>query len=223
MPRFTDSLKVIKKQIDDVPGLENEAASVNALLRKKEIGLSDVQEAKEMLDDHFSLYKVTGDAKEGAQKEGIRKIREELREFIENEVPDVDIRALNNDVSTAKGISNAIQDRSTRGLTRSSLSLGDLGFFGTGTAFGGPLFGAAFVLAKKVLESTPMRLRFAKWLDGLNDAKKLQVKKELKSGKIPSGLPKEIRDAVGKIPEVTAGAAGAAATLGVMDVVEDQF
>lgn len=197
VPRYTESLKAIKKQVDDIPGLEKVSVEVDNLLNKAkdEIALKDVQRAKELLDEHFSLYKVTGDVKEGVAKEGLSNLRKDLKEFIEKEVKDnngVDIGEINNGVSTAKSTLNAIEERSTRGLTAANLKMGDLATFGTGSFFGGPLGGAAAVLGKKIIESSAVRLKIARYLDGISDAKKLRIQNTLKKGEVPEELKKII-------------------------------
>ncbi len=194
--RYEDALNVIKKQIADTPGLEADNATVDALLKKRTFNLNDIQETKELLDEHFSLYRVTGDPKIGAAKEGIRKIRQELREFIEKEVLDTtgaDIKKLNNNVATARSVADATELRAPRGITRKQVSLSDLGTLGFGAAVN-PLLGVAALFVKKLLESPTIKLKFARWLDGLSDAKKAAVKKQLQAGELPEGLPKEIRD-----------------------------
>ncbi len=190
VPRYTESLKAIKKQVDDVAGLEQVSVQVDNLLNKAkdEIVLSDVQQVKELLDEHFNLYKVTGDVKEGVAKEGLSNLRKDLKEFIEKEVKDntgADIAGLNNEVSTAKSTLNAIEERSTRGLTASNLKLGDMASFGVGTMFGGPLVGLAAVAAKKIVETSAFRLKTSKLLDAWSDAKKLKVRQELLKGNVP--------------------------------------
>lgn len=222
VPRYKEALGAIHKQIEDVPGLEIDRAQINDLLSKKTLKLEDVQAAKELLDAHFQLFKATGDAKEGAVKEGIRRMRSDLREFIENEASTelgVDIRALNNDVSTARGISIATADRSTRALTKSTLTLADIGTFGTGTALANPLFGAALLMAKKAYETPTIRLRIARWVDNLNDAKKLKAKQELELGQIPSELPDEIKKS---LLETGVEAAGAGVGIGVTEGIEQE-
>lgn len=191
IPRFKQTLDTIQKQVTDVPGLENTYREVSELLKKPELTLQDIQRAKELLDDTFSLYKVTGDVKEGAQKEGLAQIRKELKEFIEQEVKGAtgsDIAALNNDVATARSIADAVVERSTRGLTRSNITMGDFGLFGFGSFAGTPLFGAALVLGKKIIESPTIRLRFARLMDRLSDAKKVRIIRELSEGKVPTEI-----------------------------------
>lgn len=191
VPRYKDALNIIKQEIEKIPGLEADVAIVDSLLNKKSIVLQDVQKAKELLDRHFNLYKTTGDVREGAMKEGIRRVRTDLKEFIENEVEvttGANIRQLNNDVSTAKGILVASKARATRGLTRANLSLSDLGILGAGSMFGTPLTGAALLLGKKILQSSSVRLRVARWFEKLSKTQKAKAIQELESGKIPTGI-----------------------------------
>lgn len=188
VPRFKQSLEEIQKQVGETTGLEDVSKEINTLLKKETIALDDVQRVKELVDDHFSLYKVTGDVKEGVAKQGMSNLRKDLKEFIEKEVKEntgADIKALNNEVSTAKSTLNAIEARSTRGLTKSNITLGDYPTFGVGFMLGGIPGGAAAVAAKKIIETSAFKLKFAKLLDGWSDAKKLKVRQELLEGKVP--------------------------------------
>lgn len=196
IPRYEDALTEVLETVKGKRGLESSVREVEDLLKKETLNLSDAQRAKELIDENFKLFKITGDKAESAAKEGVRNLRSELREFIENTVDEAggeDIRTLNNNVATSRGITNAIADRSTRGLTRSSVGLGDLGTFGVGSTFGGPLVGVAAVVGKKIIESSAVRLRFSKWLDNLTDAKKAKVAKELSEGKVPKDMAKAIK------------------------------
>lgn len=196
VPRFVESLKEIKKQISDVPGMQEANAEVDNILKQKVITLNDVQKVKELMDEHFSLYKVTGDVKESVAKEGLVNIRNDIKQFIENEVKSTtgaDIAALNNNVATSKSIVNAVEDRSTRGLTRSNLKMGDLATFGGFSAALSPIGGVAAVAIKKAIESPSIRLRLAKWLDGISDARKLKVIQDLEKGEIPKDISEVIQ------------------------------
>lgn len=211
IPRYTEALTELKKQVSDVAGLQEANAEINALLKKagkidKEgnfvpnkkatIALNDVQKVKELMDDHYSLYKATGDVKEGVAKEGLANIRKDLKVFIEKQVKDstgADIKKLNNNVQTVREITDAIKARSTRGLTRSNLTLSDLSLFTGGSITGTPLFGAALVLAKKIFESPSIRLRIAKYLDDVSDAKKAAIQSELQAGKVPTEINKLVK------------------------------
>lgn len=200
VPRYTEALKAIQKQVDNTPGLQEISVEVENLLKKGkgEVSLNDVQRVKELMDDHFSLYKATGDVKDTAAKEGLANIRKELKEFIEKEVKDntgVDIGVKNNEVATARGIADAIAERSTRGLTRSNIKLGDMGVFAGVSAVATPLVGAAAVFVKKVIESPGMQLKIARFFDKISDAKKLRIQKALEAGKVPDEIAKVVQSA----------------------------
>lgn len=191
VPRFTDALKQIQARVNGVAGLEQVGADVDNLLHKNTLSLSDVQRVKEMLDEHFNVYKVTGDVGESTTKQGLDNIRTELKQFIENQVKDAtgaDIKQLNNNVATARTIKDTIVAREPRGLTRGNLKLGDLGIFGIGSAYGTPLTGLALLFGKKLIEAPSIRLRIARYLDGLSDAKKAKLQSELEAGNVPKEL-----------------------------------
>lgn len=188
IPRYREALTSIKEQIRDVPGLQEANSEVDALIKNKLPSLSDVQRVKELVDDHFNLYNALGDVKEGVAKQGLEQIRNDLQQFIEQQVTlktGADIGRLNNNVATSKSLLNAIEQRSTKGLTSSNIKMGDLGIFGIGSFMGTPLFGAALLFGKKLLESSAIRLRIAKGLDKFSDARKLKFQEQLKQGEVP--------------------------------------
>ena len=105
IPRYREALTAIKQKIQDVPGLQKANAEVDALLKNKTPTLSDIQRVKELMDDHFSLYKATGDVSEGVAKQGLSNIRSDIRSFIEQQVKlktGSDIGLLNNNVQTSR-------------------------------------------------------------------------------------------------------------------------
>jgi len=198
IPRYKQALTEIAKVVDNTPGLEDASKEVAKLLKKRKVTANDIQRVKELMDKHFNLFKVTGGVKESAAKEGLANMRRELKEFLEAQVKEAtgsDIKQLNNDVSTAMSIGINAADRAQRGLTRSVLSIGDIGIFGAGTVVGGPLTGVALVLGKKLLETPGLRLRIAKWLDGLSDAKRLRIQQELEAGNVPKELDTAVKNA----------------------------
>jgi hypothetical protein len=195
VPNYKTALDAVQKELKGVVGQEKSLAEVNALLKKKTVSLSDVQRAKELLDEHFSLYKVTGEVKDATKKQGLANVRSEIRQFIEKEVKETtgaDIKSLNNDVATSNTILQSVKTRSPKGLTSSNLKLGDLGVFGAGTFYGGPITGVALVVLKKIAESPSIRLRVARFLDKIEDSKRNAIIKDLEKGK----MPKEIVDVV---------------------------
>ena len=206
VPRYQEALGEILKQTADTPGLQESTAEVGNLLKKKNIKLEDVQRVKELMDEHFNLYKVTGDVKEGIAKKGLTNIRKDIQTFIENQVKEYsgqDIRSLNKNVQTSKSILNAIETRATRGLTRANISLGDWGaFFGATTVSGGnPFVGAAAVFAKKLYQNPNIKLKVIKYLENLDSATQASVKSSLLSGNIPSQLSQFVKQKAAKVKE----------------------
>lgn len=193
IPRYKEALTSIKTQIQDVPGLQKENIEVDTLLSKKLPILNDVQRVKELMDEHFSLYKVTGDVKEGVAKSGLTNIRSDLREFIEQQVKlktGADISALNNNVATSRTIADAIETRSTRALTRAALSPTDMVAIVSGFAFGGPIGSIGALIAKKIYQNPSNKLKFARFLDGLSDARKAEIQQKLDQGLVPEEIQK---------------------------------
>ncbi len=191
VPRFTDTLKTLSGQTDGVLGLENAGGEIKKLLQKPEVTLNDVQRVKELLDEHYSLYNKMGDVSQNNAKQGLATVRGELKTFIEKEVKDntgADIEKLNNNVSTSKGLSDMIEARTPRGITRSNITWRDA-MVGMGLyAFASPLAGIAAVFASKVLESPTFRLRMARFLDSMSDSQKAKINASLKEGVFPKEL-----------------------------------
>jgi len=163
VPSVKKGLDVILKGLDEVSGLESEATKVRNLANKKILSLSDVQNAKELIDEHSNIYTKVGDTKTTAQSKGLDNIRKDLRSFIEKEVDVntdgmVDIKKLNNDVATTYALEDAINTRAMKGMSRQHISAFDLILGTTGTATFGPLAGAGIVIAKKLAESPSFRL-----------------------------------------------------------------
>ena len=191
VPRYTDALEQIKKTVNDVVGLEDVNKEVDTLLKNKKPILADVQRVKELMDEQFNLYKVTGDVQAGRQKAGLEKMRNEIKQFIENEVKTntgADIAKLNNNVASAKTISNAIDDRITRGSTRATLTASDIVTFLTGSGFATPIGGIGALLGKKLYQSPTFKIKFVKWLNRKSGAEKAKILQDLKSGVTPKGL-----------------------------------
>lgn len=188
VPRFKQAVKELYQQTAKTPGLEKDVAELRALYNKKSISLKDVQKTKELMDKHLNLYKNTGDVKEGITKQGLANIRDDIKSFIESEVEKnsgTSIRELNNNVATTRSILDAVETRSTRGLTNYNLTMRDLGLFAGGSLAGTPLLGGALVFGELLMRSPAVRLKIARWLAKLPEAKQLKIKNDLQSGKVP--------------------------------------
>lgn len=197
VPRYIDSLKQIYQKTQGTPGLEKVNVEIDNLLHKQDITLADVQRVKELMDEHFNLYKVTGDVAEGVSKEGLANIRTDLKNFIEQQVKEqtgADIRQMNNNVQTARSAADAITTRSTRGLTRANITWRDV-MTGLGLSyFATPLIGIPAIFARKLLTSPTVRLRFARFIDQLSDAQKARIVKQLTEGTMPPEVEAAIQE-----------------------------
>ncbi len=196
VPYLTDALKQMAADTQDVMGLEATNKELTNLLKKDTVTLKDVQRVKELMDDQYSLYKVTGDVMAGRAKQGLANARQSLKGFIEKEVADAtgaDIKAMNNNVQTARALDDAIETRDPKGLTRANLTTRDW-MMGMGlTYFGTPFLGVAAVLIKKIATNPATRLKVARYLDELSDAQKLNVSEELAKGNVPKEIEKVIQ------------------------------
>lgn len=195
VPGYYDALKAIQKTVSEVPGLEETAVKVENLMNKPTVTLDDVQATKELLDDFFNLYNRYGDVYQNASKEGTANFRGKLKDFIEKQVAEKtgqDIRSMNRNVTASKELSQMIPKRSAKGLTRMHFTPRDA-FLAMGlTYFGSPLLGIAAVFVMKMLNSPTIRLRFARYVDSLNDAQKLRLSQQLSEGKVPSEVLKAV-------------------------------
>lgn len=212
LPGFVTSLKQSLDETQGIAGLEKESVQIQNLLAKKDLTLEDVQMAKEILDDTFSIYNQMGEVGSARKKQGLANIRTELKNFIESEVKEAtgaDIGKMNNNVQTARAINKAITKREPVGLKKSNLSQGDFPTFAYGASLGGaatlnPLIavstGLAAVFLKKVFETPTVRIRVARQIDKWSDAQKAQVEAELKAGIIPAEFSEFVKqkDLVGR-------------------------
>ena len=66
---------------------------------------------------------------------------------------------------------------------------------GAGIGLGNPLTGIAAVVAKKIIETPFVRLKVAKYIDKLSDARKAKIAKELQSGKVPEEIQNIVNQA----------------------------
>ena len=204
VPRLQDGMRVILAGVDKIVGLEDEAAEINRLVQQETYTLSDVQRAKELIDANSDIYSKFGDVKTAGPAKGLDKVRGDLRKFIEDEVAKAtngatDIRKLNNDVSTSKAISDAIEARATRGQTRASGNVFNaiLGMT-TATAFS-PEVGLAVFVGKKLSETPSFRISLARTLS----ATPAQDVKRISEAMVLNNLTPEVRASISQIVETT--------------------
>ena len=206
VPRLQDGMRVILAGVDKIVGLEDEAGEIRRMLQQSEYSLSDVQRAKELIDANSDIYSKFGDIKSSSQSKGLANVRTELRSFIEDEVTkftggETNINKLNNDVMTSKAISDAIELRATRGLTRQGITVFDgiLGF-SAGAAIS-PEVGLAVFVTKKLSETPSFRIALAKALSvtPVEDINKIA------KGITEKTISPEVRASIAKIVDTAKG------------------
>lgn len=216
VPSLKQGLNVILKGVDEVPGLEDVATQIKTLADKNTLTLSDVQKAKELIDDNSNIYTKIGDTKSAAQSRGLDKIRKDLKSFIEDEVikntdGQVDIRDLNNEVQTTYALEEAIANRAVKGLPRQYLSVFD-GLLGAGVySQYGFLPAVGVVVGKQIAQSPVFRLWTAKMLGSQPTSFIKKVTKEFADKKLSpqtiKTLSNIIEEAKSKSQYVESGAA----------------
>lgn len=208
-------LKSVLADIKGISGLEGDVSAIESLINKKDFILSDMQTAKELLDQNSNIYSKNGDVKSATKARGLANIRDGVKTFIEDEVSKntggkVDIRGLNNDVQTTHALQDAIENRALRGQSRQYLTVFD-GILGTGAyAAGGPLAAAGLVIAKKVAESPTFRLFVARSLSKVSPSTLTKMVKELEAGNLSPASQAKLRtiieNAKKNLPYVESGA-----------------
>lgn len=154
--------------------INKELNAIKGRLEDGTASLSDIQFLKSSLDDIESIFKRTsgGGVKEGIRFQDLASSRAEVQRFIEESVsskfPDIDIRELNRNVRVSRGLVDDIAKRAGKFDTQSSASLGDYFVFGLGQQFI-PGAGPAVFAVKKVVESSPIRLRLTQALSRAKD------------------------------------------------------
>lgn len=192
---------------------------LNSIKTTGEFDLMDVQYVKEVFDDVESIYKRTGDVRDAVAAQDKAQVIASVRRFIEDRVqeayPDVDIRQLNNNVQTSRAILDAVVKRAPKADTANALKLGDFAVIGLGNQVS-PGLGFATLFGKKLIESSPLQLRMARYWSGkskditdgmtpkqLSDIKKMvsdELRKSIDSGDMDA--VKEIKSVQKQIESV---------------------
>lgn len=211
VPGVIKGLDTILQGVDNVAGLETVADEIRTLRQKGTFTLEDVQKAKDLIDDNSNIYSKLGDTKSSSTARGLDNLRSGIKTFIEDEVSKstqgaTDIKKLNNDIQTSYAIEDAINNRSTRDLTRQKLSLTDnIVLFGGGAAIN-PLLGIGLVVGKKIVESPSFRLAFTDLLSSqpinkvktiINEVKNKNISPETQ--KLLNELAKKAKQNMGTI------------------------
>ena len=207
VPRVGDALGAVRDVVDGIPGLEETAGEVNRLLAQDTYSLTDIQRVKELLDANASIYTRAGEARGVSTARGLDQVRQDLRSFIEDEVTRTtngatDIRKINNDVATSRELSDAIEMRETRGLTRQYASVFD-GILGVSAwgATGDPILAAGIVIGKKMTETPSFRIALARVLKAHPVEKVSKIAGEMADGLLSPASKAELQTLINQARE----------------------
>jgi hypothetical protein len=171
IPELKDTIDFLKVDLQGrkSPEYQQILTKLNEISAKPEFELLDAQYVKNVFDDVESVYKRTGDVRDAVAAQDKAQTIAPVRRFIEDRVqevyPEIDIRALNNNVQTSRAIMDAVLKRAPKADTSSFFQLGDLAILGVGN-IQTPGLGYGALFAKKVFESAPLQLRFSRALAG---------------------------------------------------------
>ena len=167
------------------PEYQNVLSQLQKIKSAGEFDLLQAQYVKNVFDDIESVYKRTGEVREAIGAEDKALTIQPVRRFIEDRVsenyPTIDIRGLNRNVQLSSEILDSIAKRAPKADTASVLRLGDYATLGVGNQVL-PGSGFAALFTKKVAESAPVKLRFARLM-----ARRAE-KQALKKGEALKGL-----------------------------------
>jgi hypothetical protein len=171
IPELKDTIDFLKNDLQGrkSPEYQQILTKLNEISAKPEFELLDAQYVKNVFDDVESVYKRTGDVRDAVAAQDKAQTIAPVRRFIEDRVqevyPEIDIRALNNNVQTSRAIMDAVLKRAPKADTSSFFQLGDLAILGVGNVQT-PGLGYGALFAKKVFESAPIQLRLSRAFAG---------------------------------------------------------
>lgn len=179
-----NTLKVLKDTFEGTIGNEKLVERIDAELAKPDYSLDELNEIKRLADNELSIFKTTGDIKQGATARGLFNVRDELKTLIEDKAAENgfdNVRDLNKDTQVAYEISESMKKRLDVKSKLPELGLRDGILAVGGFATGGALTAVGAVVAKKVIESAAFRTHLAQILKSLTKEKKAELNDALKN------------------------------------------
>jgi hypothetical protein len=180
------------------PEYQSVLAQLQGIKEAGEFDLLQAQYVKNVFDDIESVYKRTGEVRDAIGAEDKALTIQPVRRFIEDRVtesyPTLNIRGLNRNVQLTSEILDSIAKRAPKADTSSILRLGDYATLGVGNQVM-PGAGFAALFTKKIVESAPIKLRFARLMG------KRAEKQAIKKGEIIKGLTPEQVDEMSALVE----------------------
>ena len=123
-PEAKKALMQIRSELEWKVWLEWRLSQIDEMLAKPEYTLSELNAVKRELDDMYNMYTKTGDPTAWLKAEWLRNVRSNLRGFIEKEADKfgVNVRKLNNETSTARGLAEWIMRKDSSEAVRELLT-----------------------------------------------------------------------------------------------------
>lgn len=123
-PEAKKALLQIRNELEWKVWLEGKLAKIDEMLAKPDYTLSELNAVKRELDDMYNLYTKTGDPTAWLKAEWLRNVRANIRWFIEDEAEKlwVNVRKLNNETSTARGLADGILRKDSADWVRELLT-----------------------------------------------------------------------------------------------------
>ncbi len=123
-PEAKKALLQIRNELEWKVWLEDKLSKIDELLAKPDYTLSELNAVKRELDDMYSMYTKTGDPTAWLKAEWLRNVRANIRGFIEKEAEKlwVNVRKLNNETSTARGLADGILRKDSADWVRELLT-----------------------------------------------------------------------------------------------------
>lgn len=109
-PEAKKALMQIRNELEWKVWLEWRLAQIDEMLAKPDYTLSELNAVKRELDNMYNLYTKTADPTAWIKAEWLRNVRANIRKFIEDEAEKygVNVRKLNNETATARGLADGI-------------------------------------------------------------------------------------------------------------------
>lgn len=171
------------------PGLGELRERVVNLVGKDELSLTELNEAKRLVDAADDVFRASGEVKAGLSAKGTAKIRSDLKKFIENEASTrgvENIAELNKTTQISRGLLKEIDKAADKiGGTERFLSLRDVIYGGTvGTATGNPAVGLLAALGARIAATPTMSTRLNLALNSLSASEFKAVQTAIKTGDV---------------------------------------
>jgi len=198
-------LQALQKQFKWVLWLEDDLIEIQQLLAKYKawgLTLREITKVKRKIDQNLSLYKATWAAKEWAAKTWLVKVRQWIREFIEdtgkqNNIKN--IKQLSNDIRVSRGIWDALAERIATSNINNLVNLSDSLLTIPLLVWADPMTMWLYFIGKKIFETPAFKLAMLRGIyqlpkDLINKVKQWIALTERESLQYAAWMSKYIKD-----------------------------